>query len=137
MEVINMIYVSAESGMRFDDELLIRNKDELLICRRNELVPENPRVQRNGIEGCRSSLYVFILHGQDSTRLCRVLLYKAFVFKSLYVAVYGRSGLDIQGGADLSYCRRIAFFGYRLFHIIKDLVLSEFTFLHDYLLHLY
>ena len=46
-----MIYVSAESGMRFDDELLIRNKDELLICRRNELVPENPRVQRNGIEG--------------------------------------------------------------------------------------
>ena len=46
-----MIYVSAESGMKIDDELLIENKDELLICRRNELVPENPQVQRTGIEG--------------------------------------------------------------------------------------
>ena len=46
-----MIYVSAESGMRFDDEFIISNKDELLICRRNELVPENPQVQRTGIEG--------------------------------------------------------------------------------------
>ena len=50
MEAINMI-IEFENGMKYDDELLITNKDELLICRRNELVPENPQVQRTGIEG--------------------------------------------------------------------------------------
>lgn len=43
--------IEFEDGMKYDDELLIMNKDELLICRRNELVPENPQVQRTGIEG--------------------------------------------------------------------------------------
>ncbi len=40
-----------QDGTGFDDEFLIENKDELLVCRRNELVPENPQVQKNGIEG--------------------------------------------------------------------------------------
>ncbi len=35
----------------YDDELPVGNKDDLLICRRNELVPENPDVQKTGIEG--------------------------------------------------------------------------------------
>ncbi|MCR4989531.1 MAG: hypothetical protein K6A38_01525 [Lachnospiraceae bacterium] len=45
-----MIHVF-QDGTKFDDELLIMNKDELLICRRNELVPENPQVEKTGIEG--------------------------------------------------------------------------------------
>ena len=43
--------VEFQDGTKYDDELLIMNKDELLICRRNELVPENPPVLKNGIEG--------------------------------------------------------------------------------------
>ena len=31
-------------GTEYDDELLIMNQEELLRCRRNELVPENPQV---------------------------------------------------------------------------------------------
>ena len=29
----------------------IENREDLLVCRRNELVPENPPVLKNGIEG--------------------------------------------------------------------------------------
>ncbi len=49
-EFLNMI-TEFQDGTKYDDELLIMNKDELLICRRNELVPENPPVLKNGIEG--------------------------------------------------------------------------------------
>ena len=38
-------------GTEYDDELLIMNQEELLRCRRNELVPENPQVLKRGIEG--------------------------------------------------------------------------------------
>lgn len=47
---MNMI-TEFRDGTKYDDELLIMNKDDLLICRRNELVPENPPVFKNGIEG--------------------------------------------------------------------------------------
>ena len=40
-----------QDGTKYDDEMLIMNKDELLICRRNELVPENSPVLKSGIEG--------------------------------------------------------------------------------------
>ncbi len=43
--------IEFQDGMKYDDELLIENKDDLLICRRNELVPENPPVLQRGIEG--------------------------------------------------------------------------------------
>ncbi len=53
MEEINMKGITNvyKDRTKFDYEQLIGDRDELLICRRNELVPENPPVLKNGIEG--------------------------------------------------------------------------------------
>ena len=47
-EFLNMI-TEFQDGTKYDDELLIMNKDELLICRRNELMSDSPHIRKSGM----------------------------------------------------------------------------------------